>query len=495
MAGAGDVNRLMVAAMLLLAAFVLRPTVLQAGPLPEIRAHDCPALAAGLDARCLTARLALNDEQPGDARTIAAELIVLPSSASATSRQAVFILEGGPGLRAIDAVAEFARDWRELRQTHDLVVMNTRGLDGNGLWCRPKDASEKRIAYTAEIFPRAMLARCRTELERVTDLTRYTSTIMARDIDALRATLGYDRIGLIAYSYGTRLAQEYIRRFPDRTSAAVLLGAVEMDTAYPQGLAQDTQAVFDAVERACAADRACAQAYPTLGRDMQMVAQRLSGGIRATVSYDGASHDVTLARGIVTTWLRSRLYAMETVATVPKLLHQLASGDTAGIAQAIVDSQRSGFDGTAYGLWLSLTCSEDVGHIDLPTARARSQGTLMGDDRLVEQAEACAAWPRGAIPSDFRQPVATDVPVLQVSGGFDPATRPEHARRIDRRFANGEILLIPNESHIFRRDWDRCIGALATDFMRRAGWHMNRPDMSCAAQIQAPPFTLPDPAT
>ena len=41
---------------------------------------------------------------------------------------------------------------------------------------------------------------------------------------AVRAALGYDKINLWGGSYGTRAAQEYLRRYPDRVRSVVLDG-------------------------------------------------------------------------------------------------------------------------------------------------------------------------------------------------------------------------------------------------------------------------------
>ena len=42
----------------------------------------------------------------------------------------------------------------------------------------------------------------------------YTTSIAVRDLDAVRAALGYAQINLFGGSYGTRVAQHYARRYP-----------------------------------------------------------------------------------------------------------------------------------------------------------------------------------------------------------------------------------------------------------------------------------------
>ena len=39
----------------------------------------------------------------------------------------------------------------------------------------------------------------------------------------------------------------------------------------------------------------------------------------------------------------------------------------------------------------------------------------------------CSLWPAGPVDEDFRAPLATDTPVLLLSGEVDPITPPEYA--------------------------------------------------------------------
>lgn len=47
------------------------------------------------------------------------------------------------------------------------------------------------------------------------------------DIDALREALGFERVTVLGHSFGTLLALEYARRYPDRTTALILMNPVE----------------------------------------------------------------------------------------------------------------------------------------------------------------------------------------------------------------------------------------------------------------------------
>ena len=59
-----------------------------------------------------------------------------------------------------------------------------------------------------------------------------------KDMDAIRAALGDDKLTYLGFSYGTELGTQYAEAFPQRVRALVLDGAVDpsvdpMDSAAP----------------------------------------------------------------------------------------------------------------------------------------------------------------------------------------------------------------------------------------------------------------------
>ncbi len=77
----------------------------------------------------------------------------------------------------------------------------------------------------------------------------------------MRAALGYPRINLYGTSYGTRVAQHYLRRFPQRVRSVILDGVVPAPLALGPEVAQDSEhALLDVLGR-CAAQPPCRGRY------------------------------------------------------------------------------------------------------------------------------------------------------------------------------------------------------------------------------------------
>ena len=122
------------------------------------------------------------------------------------------------------------------------------------------------------------------------------------------------------------------------------------------------------------------------------------------------------------------MYAyMPMVASIlPLLLNEGAQGRYDGLMalSKMLGSELS--DQMAYGMQLSVICSEDAdGLKDDPAMEA----PLLGNALVAGLVAQCAAWPKGARPADFHAPLASDVPALLLSGEFDPVTPPRLRRR------------------------------------------------------------------
>ena len=62
---------------------------------------------------------------------------------------------------------------------------------------------------------------CRARLEKTADLRLYTTEIAVDDLEEVRQALGYGPINLYGTSYGSRVAQVYMRRHPKSLRAVV----------------------------------------------------------------------------------------------------------------------------------------------------------------------------------------------------------------------------------------------------------------------------------
>jgi len=129
-------------------------------------------------------------------------------------KEPVFLLNGGPGGSNIYNFGIWLID------QHDIVMVGYRGADGSTK-LNSKAFGEAMVADTNTFS----VEHCRKagsvlkkELERFTnegiDLNSYNIIEVIDDIENARIKLGYNKVNLCAYSYGTRLGYIYGMRYP-----------------------------------------------------------------------------------------------------------------------------------------------------------------------------------------------------------------------------------------------------------------------------------------
>jgi pimeloyl-ACP methyl ester carboxylesterase len=89
-------------------------------------------------------------------------------------------------------------------------------------------------------------------------------------------------------------------------------------------------------------------------------------------------------------------------------------------------------------------CTEDLPFLDRDAIDyAALEKTYIGAMQLEALETICSIWPRGPIDDDFHAPLATDIPVLLLSGTADPITPP--------RYAEMALVEMTNHAHIVNK--------------------------------------------
>jgi pimeloyl-ACP methyl ester carboxylesterase len=280
-----------------------------------------------------------------------------------------------------------------------------------------------------------------------------------------------------------------VRNYESRVRTVVLDGPVLWSVRMPEDFGRLAQRSLDALLDECAASAACAAAFPDIRAEVRAVFQRLERGpVTATIAHPAAGRpaQVTLTRDHVAEAIRYMLYGSHSAADVPLFLHRASEGDFSPIAGFLI---RHRARGTFDGLYLSITCAEDVPFLSADAA-TRDELTFLGTYRIREQRAACQEWPRGATPESHGQPVAATVPVFIVSGMLDPVTPPQHGDEMARTLANSRHFKIPYGGHSRAGLTGlECLEAAKTRFVERGDF--DGLDTGCPATITRPPFSTP----
>ena len=421
-------------------------------------------------------------------RRIELAIAVVPAIAVRAKPDPLFLLAGGPGQGAIEAFVPALGAFSGIHRERDLVMVDQRGTGGsNRLDCAmPDEAYDPDRIAPAELTKLAK--ECLAKLPGRPEF--YTTSIAVRDLDAVRAALGYERINLFGGSYGTRVAQHYARRYPERTRT------IAIDSIVPPGLplvqlqAIEAQQALDRVFARCAADLECNGLFPALSDQFARLDARLRRGpVVASVPdpVTGEMRRIDVTRNHLITMTRMLSYSARTASLLPLLIHEAATGGNYGplAAQALMadeDLERM----IAMGMHNSVVCSEDTPRFEETVDRRALEKTYIGPAMVDGIRAICEVWPRGAVDPDFHEPLHSRIPALLLSGEFDPATPPDYGAAAAAGFEHHLHIVIPGQGH--GQTGLPCIQRLLRDFIEAAS--VEKLDTACVGDIRPAPFFL-----
>ena len=206
-----------------------------------------------------------------DGPTAALAMIRFPATGEKIG--SLLINPGGPGESGVEAAASLVETMPpSVRERFDLVGFDPRGVGSStpALWCNSDadndrlradpqvDYSPEGVAYI-EQQTREFVARC-TDKMGANFLANVGTASVAKDLDALRAAVGDEKLNYLGFSYGTRIGAAYAEAYPEKVRAMILDGAVDPNADPIQSdidQAEAFQKAFNDYAADCAQDPEC----------------------------------------------------------------------------------------------------------------------------------------------------------------------------------------------------------------------------------------------
>jgi pimeloyl-ACP methyl ester carboxylesterase len=407
--------------------------------------------SSNVEAECATLQVPENPDAP-NGRKIGLNIAWLDTENQGEGKQdPVFFLAGGPGQSATEVAAIVNQSLREVRKKRDIILVDQRGTGkSNPLTCLGADGKElpldeKATPSTALIADYA--ARCAATLVDRADTRFYTTTQAIGDLDAVRAALGVDKVNLIGASYGTRVAQQYAARFPQHTRAVVIDGVAPNDMVVGGDFANTFEAAIELQAAQCRKDPACAKRFPVDTRTQLRNVMATLAKAPVEVEYrDPGTAEIrrdTINADTVTGLAFMFSYMPELSSLLPVILDEAAQGRYAPLMSLNSLASRSMGGQLNRGMQWSVICAEDHDRFQEAPAGDR----LLGPDVARMFFAACPSWNVGSRPKDFTAPLSAPLPVLLLSGEFDPVTPPRYAEQVLKTLPNGRHLIAKGQGH------------------------------------------------
>ena len=362
---------------------------------------------------------------------------------------------GGPGGElGLDGLGiTFWENYRQeiLGDKGELILIDQRGAGSSTPLLNCPRLNEKIIEWLpqflpAKDFPQVIipaLRHCLRQLRQAgIEVTAYTTDSSARDMNDLRRLLGLTEWNIIGYSYGSRLALELLRQWPQSVRAAVLESPLPADffrlpPAYP------VNSALKKVSAACARLEACAVHGDLRKNVMRLIRQLRERPQRLTVRHEGKPRPMALTADDVLAVLIFGTYRSDLLSILPTTVQQWSSLEIPTHSPAVRIYLQNYLDfvlDERYASLLnwSINCHETQLNPPPPASpleriewEASEQLTKMCGDLFPNLRAQLAA------------PVKSRRPVLIIGGTFDPATPVEWARTLQNRLADSRLLTVP----------------------------------------------------
>jgi pimeloyl-ACP methyl ester carboxylesterase len=453
--------------------------------LEDCRISAGPAFP-GIKARCGT-MLRPEDPTDPDSSPIEVSVAVVPALTLRPEPDPFVPLAGGPGGSAIEFYAAYAHAFEYVRRHRDILLVDQRGTGKSSrMECDFDDDLVEGQYSTEQVLE--VTRTCLAELPH--DPRFFTTSVAVGDLEAVREALGYGPLNLYGVSYGTRVAQHFARRFPGSVRTIVLDGVVAPRSPLGPEIATEAQKALDTIFARCAADPACHDRFPDISRDFARVKAELD---RQTVVVDltdpvtGRREFVDFGPGELAGAIRLLAYNARSIAILPLLISEAASGNYEPLAAQFHMIAASMADALALGMHNAVMCSEDVPFYDGDAIDYEAlEASYIGIMQLDAIEAMCSLWPPGPVDEDFHTPLDTDIPVLLLSGDADPITPPRYAIDAMVDLGNARHLTNPEQGH--GQVAVGCMPRLIGQFVKAAS-HADL-DVACLERNFAMPFFL-----
>ncbi len=281
-------------------------------------------------------------------------------------------------------------------------------------------------------------------------LPLYGTEQAARDMDAIRAAVGDDKLTYLGYSYGTLLGATYAQLFPQRVRALVLDGAIDPRQGLIEGSesqAKGFERAFDNFHRWCAANAARCPIAPDAR------AAVISAIDKARVSPARSADGREATAGWVFYAIISSLYTESGWQELARAIDQLEGGNPQGVfrlADSYADRDDKGHYTNLFDANTAINCADEEERPNLDRIRQlqsqwRTQYPLFGP-ALATGLISCTEWPGGSDPYPTGRADGAP-PILVVGTTGDPATPYEQTPALAEMLGVGRVLTWEGEGH------------------------------------------------
>ncbi|HEY9153285.1 MAG TPA: alpha/beta fold hydrolase [Anaerolineales bacterium] len=472
---------------------------------PVFESTTCSFTAPTTNVNC--GYLIVPEDRTGDPSHTIKLAVAIYHSRSQSPAEPVVFLQGGPGAEAVKlSVADYKILVAPFLSERDFIVFDQRGT-GLSIPALNCDALTKLYSQDIHglipdstrnlVYSNAFLDCNGLMQAQGVNLKAYTTLESAADVRDLLRVLKYPKADLYGASYGTRLAQVVMRDYPGIVNTAILDSVVPVNTSLFGNYSNSIESGLKTLFINCATDPQCNAAYPNLESTFwDMVKQLDANPVTVTSSdYPSGTITQTVTGETVMNVILGLIKYASYVSIAPQSISRFKNGDFSTLVME-QSSLPFTFDGISPGLFINMTCHEQVLSTTLQQAQTEANLQIIRDyawlpfyGDIAEVFKTCESW--GATPPAYGEnnPTVSDIPSLIITGSYDPTTPPVYAKQVAAQLSHSYYFEFPNLGHTpTAADSSGCAMNIVLQFLDHPS---AEPDRSCMNKLKNPVFVTP----
>jgi len=430
---------------------------------------DGPSGTGTLSAACGTISVPLDYAKP-DGSKIDLTIVKIHSSVNKHSLGSLLVNPGGPGGSGLNfALGEIPEFPATLFQHFDIVGFDPRGVGlSTPVDCVSDKEKDTLNAASPDMTTAAGLAAAKQLAvtfnagcvsDKGSELPYFNTVNTARDMDAIRQSLGDDKMNYLGFSYGTELGSVYAHLFPQNVRVAVLDGAVDPLTNGITQFAEQLKGFEDAFDQFaawCPSNSSCKSM--TNPRSVAETVEQAA--LNSPLSTDS---DRKLTFSLASNGILQALYSKSLWPSLASGLVGAKDGDGTKLL-ALADQYTERDDTGKYtniaDANTTIACNDTApgpsdATIKATAAQWATQFPLFGKWAAISLFS-CQQWqPMRTVPPKPVAPTASKV--LVIGNLHDPATPYQGAKDMVSTMGNAELLSWDGEGHTSYLQGSTCI--------------------------------------
>lgn len=399
--------------------------------------------------------------------------VAVASPLRSTKEAPLLYLHGGPGIATLGNLPNYlkAATWKQIRKTRSLVFFDYRGTGySEPSLCPDLDDSLKRVAD--KLSPEQLnshrielLKKCRIKhFSEGIDIATFSSFQSAEDAESIRAILGIDTWNVYGVSHGTTVALNLLRNHEKRIQSMIL------DSPFPPNapwldFVRPFAVSFEVLEKKLSEDETVSTHFVSIRNDFVKAVEQLNKTpYKIVINDSGATYPFTGNDFAWSIW--SSLLKPASIPFVPLAIKEAASGNTNFLSKWVVAFNNP----NAFGKFSEHQSKAILCYEGRPKNEADSKAALQKAYpdftafNIDFESDLCNAWQPKSAGQKLFEPVTSTVPVLVLSGEYDPVCPPLFGELTAKTLSRSTFINVPAASHATIHV-DDCIREIATTFL------------------------------